>query len=105
MLCMKVLIAQLFLTLCNPTDCSPPGSSVLEILQARILEWIAIPFSRGSSQPRDQIWVFLHCRQILYHLNNQGSPLEPKFTANYIPLTLIMLSLWGLLSFSHLVGY
>ena len=38
-------------------DCSPPGSSVHEILQARILEWVAIPFSRGSSQPRDQTWV------------------------------------------------
>ena len=38
--------------LCNPTDCSPPGSSVHGILQARILEWVAIPFSRGSSWPR-----------------------------------------------------
>ena len=40
-------------TLCNPMDCSPPGSSVHGILQARILEWVAISFSRGSSQPRD----------------------------------------------------
>ena len=40
-------------TLCKPMDCSPPGSSVHGILQARILEWVAIPFSRGSSQPRD----------------------------------------------------
>ena len=45
----KVLVAQLCLTLCDPMDCSPPGSSVHGILQARILEWIAIPFSRGSS--------------------------------------------------------
>ena len=37
------------LTLCDPTDCSPPGSSVHGILQARILEWVAISFSRGSS--------------------------------------------------------
>ena len=37
------------LTLCNPMDCSPPGSSVLGILQARILEWVAMPSSRGSS--------------------------------------------------------
>ena len=44
-------------TLCNPMDCSPPGSSVHGILQARILEWIAIPFSRGSSHPRDRAWV------------------------------------------------
>ena len=40
------------LTLCNPMDCSPPGSSVLGILQTRILEWAAMPFSRGSYQPR-----------------------------------------------------
>ena len=44
-----VLVAQLCLTHCDPMDCSPPGSSVHGILQARILEWVAIPFSRGSS--------------------------------------------------------
>ena len=49
----QVLVAQLCLTVCNPLDCSPPGSSVLGILQARILEWIALPFSREFSQPRD----------------------------------------------------
>ena len=53
----KVLVAQSRLTLCNPMNCSPPGSSVHGFLQARILEWVAIPFSRGSSQARDQIWV------------------------------------------------
>ena len=42
---------------CDPMDCSPPGSSVCGILQARILEWVAISSSRGSSQPRDQTWV------------------------------------------------
>ena len=41
-------------TLCSPMDCSPPGSSVLGILQARTLEWVAMPSSRGSSQARDQ---------------------------------------------------
>ena len=44
-------------TLCNPVDHSPLGSSVHGILQARILEWVVISFSRGSSQPRDQIRV------------------------------------------------
>ena len=44
-------------TLCNPMDCSPQGSSVNGILQARILEWVAIPFSRGSSQLGDQTQV------------------------------------------------
>ena len=52
-----VLVAQLSPTLCDPLDCSPPGSSVRGILQARILEWIAIPFTRGSSQPRNQTRV------------------------------------------------
>ena len=50
-------VAQLCPTLCDPMDCSPPGSSVHGILQARILEWIAIPFSRGSFQLRDHIQV------------------------------------------------
>ena len=50
-------VAQLCPTLCNPVDCSPPGSSLHGILQARILEWVAIFFSRGSSRPRDPTWV------------------------------------------------
>ena len=49
-----VLTAQWCPTLCDPKDCSPPGSYVHGILQARILEYVAIPFSRGSSQLRDQ---------------------------------------------------
>ena len=52
-----VFVAQLCPTLCDPMDCNPPGSSVHEIFQARILEWVAISFSRGSSQPRDQTRV------------------------------------------------
>ena len=51
---MKVLVGW---WLCDPMDCGLPGSSVHGILQARILEWVAIPFSRGSSRHRDQIWV------------------------------------------------
>ena len=47
----KVLVAQLCPTLCDPMNCSPPGFSVHGILQAKILEWVAIPFSRGSSLP------------------------------------------------------
>ena len=49
----KVLVAQFCPTLCNPTDFSSPGSSVHGIVQARLLEWVAITFSRGSSQPRN----------------------------------------------------
>ena len=52
-----VLITQSCPTLWGPTDYSPPGSCVHGILQTRILEWVTIPFSKGSSQPRDQIQV------------------------------------------------
>ena len=57
-------------TLCDTMDCNLPGSSIYGILQARLLEWVAMTFSRGSSQPRDQTWVSCgSCigRQILFH--------------------------------------
>ena len=63
----------------DPMDCSLPGSSVHGISQARILEWVTISFFRGSSQPRNQTWVYyiasrlLHCRWILYWLSYKGS--------------------------------
>ena len=60
---------QLCPTLCDPVDCSPPGSSVHAILQARILEWVAKSSSRVTSQPRDQTHIclrLLHCRWILW---------------------------------------
>ena len=50
-------VAQSCLTLCDPVECSPSGSSVHGILQARILEWVAISYSRGSSHPRDRTQV------------------------------------------------
>ena len=50
-------VAQLCPTLCDPMDCGLPGSSIHGIFQARILEWVAISFSRGSSRPRDQTQV------------------------------------------------
>ena len=53
----KVLVTRSCLTLCYPMDCSPPGSSVHGFVPARILELVAIPFSRGSSQPRDRTRV------------------------------------------------
>ena len=51
------LVAQSCPTLCDSMDCSPLGTSVHGILQGRTLEWVAMPFSKGSSQPRDQTWV------------------------------------------------
>ena len=73
---------QLCLILCDPVNCSPSGSSVHGIFQARTLEWVAITFSKGSSQPRDQTHIscLLHWqagslpadppgRSYLFHLN------------------------------------
>ena len=54
-----MLVTQSCPSLCNPMDCSPPSSSVHEIFQTRILEWIAIFFYRGSSQPKD--WTQISC--------------------------------------------
>ena len=68
--CVRAKSLQLCLTLCDPIDCSPSGSSVHGILQAKILQWVAIPSSRGSSQPRGQTHVSsVSCRgrQVLYH--------------------------------------
>ena len=48
------LVAQAYPTLCDPTDCGPPASSVHRVSQARVLEWVAVSFSRGSSLPRGQ---------------------------------------------------
>ena len=50
-------VTKLCLTLCDPMDNSPPGSSVHGIFQARVLEWFAISLFRGSSQPTDQTWI------------------------------------------------
>ena len=62
-------------TLCDPMDCSPPGSSVRGILQARILDWAAIRSSSGSSRPRDQAQVsYTSCvgRRVLSHLGSRA---------------------------------
>ena len=78
----------LVLSRCDPMDCSPPGTSVCGILQARILEWVAMPSSRRSSRPRDRTHVSLvSCisRWVLYHychLGNQGgAQVAPSRTA------------------------
>ena len=69
-----MLVAQWCPTLCNSMDCSPPGSSVHGILQVRILEWVASPFSRGFSWPRDQIRMSCINRQVLLPSEPPGSP-------------------------------
>ena len=55
--CVHVCVNQACLTLCEPLDCSPPGSSVQGTFQARRQEWVAISYSKGSSQPRDQTCI------------------------------------------------
>ena len=72
----KLLVAQSCPVLCDPMDCSSPVYSVDGILQARILERVAIPFSRRSYQPRNTNPCLLLCRQILYHLSHQESQIK-----------------------------
>ena len=65
------LLGKSYMTLCDPLDCSPLGSYVHGIFQARILKWVAIPSSRGPSQPKDHIpCVSRIGRQTLYHCTN-----------------------------------
>ena len=65
-------VAQSCPTLCDPMDCSPPGSSVYGILQARILQWVAMPSSRGSFSTQGSNRGLPLCRRILYALRRQG---------------------------------
>ena len=82
-------VAQSCSTFCNPVDCHPPGSSVHEILQARILEWFAISFTRRSSWPRDWThisWVSCIDRQILYHCITWEAPMLSIYLSWSLPL-------------------
>jgi len=70
--CVRVVVPRLCRTLFDSIHYTSAGSSDHGISQVRILEWVAILFSKGSCRPRDQTWV----RQILYHLSHHGAPLE-----------------------------
>ena len=72
-----VTIYKLYLTVLQSIDCSPPGCSVHGISQARILEWVAIFFSRGSSRPRNRTCVSCVGRWILYHWATREAPHHP----------------------------
>ena len=65
-LCCCCIVPQSCLTLCNPMDYSSPGSSVHGIFQERILEWVAVSYSRGSPQPRDRTCISCVGRRIPY---------------------------------------
>ena len=77
---MKLLVSHSCPTLCDPKDCSPPGFSVHGILQARMLEWVAIPFSWESSQPR--VWTQVSCitGRFFTIWSTRKAPLFPKAT-------------------------
>ena len=74
----KALVSQSCLTTYNPIDCSPPGSSVHGILQARILQWFAMPFSRGSSWSRNCIWVSCIAGRFFTTWATSKAPYTPK---------------------------
>ena len=80
----KWWVTQSSLTLCNSMDCSPPGSSVHGILQAKILECVAILSSRGSSWPKDQTHISCISRWILYRLSHQGRPTATTTSQNSV---------------------
>ena len=72
-LCVCLLVTQSCLTLCDPMDYSPPGSSVHGLLKARILKWVYHSLLWGIFPSQGWNLGLLHCRQIFYHLKNQGS--------------------------------
>ena len=78
-----VLVAQSCPTLCDPMDCSPPGSSVHEIFQARILEWVAISFCRGFSQLRDRTQVSCTAGRFFTHWATREAPAKPQGNLPY----------------------
>ena len=98
---------QLCPTLCDPVDFSPPVSSVHGILQARILEWVAVPSSRGSSQPRDQIqFVFIAGRFSIAEPLGKEDNSKPGFLNLCAIDTLGQITLcWGWGALQCILGY
>ena len=80
--------AQVCLTLCSPMDYSLPCSSAHGIFQARILEWVSISFSRGSSQPKDQSITLLLLLLLLSHFSRVRLCVTPWMAAHQAPLSL-----------------
>ena len=81
-----VYVVQSCLTLSDPMDCSPPGSSVHVFLQAQTLEWVAMPSDRGiflTQGPKLHLSYLLRCRQILYPQSHLGSPWKEAFPCKF----------------------
>ena len=106
-----VLVTQSCPVFCGPMDCSPPGSSVHGMLQGRILEWAAIPFSRGSSQPRHQIHLsciagrFLTIWAIREASNYPNSLLESPVHNSSSPLIFFLVIYSYIYLFTHFTDY
>ena len=84
-ICLHVCSVVLVVSLSDPMDCSPPGSSVHGILQSRIREWVAISSSRGSSQHRDQIHdSCISCIAGIFFNTRIGTPLQYSYLENSI---------------------
>ena len=94
---MRAKSLQLCLTLCDPMDCSLPGSSVCGIRQARILELVAIPFFRGSSRPRDRTHIssLLHWQTDSLPLLPPGKPFHTGKQANILGVRGHLWSTWN----------
>ena len=94
-LCAHAKLLRSCWTHCNPIVCSPPGSSVYGILQARILGWVAMVSSRGSSQPRDQTYIsYISCigRWVLYHQCHLNTLFSRVIYSYYCYIFLVALS-------------
>ena len=113
--CMHAQLLQSYLTLCNPMDCSLPGSSVHGILQARILECVAMPSSRGPSWPRDWTCIYVSCTAGRFlptepprkpQMANERALIpfmrtQPSWLVTFQRPHLLILSLW-VLGFQHI---
>ena len=88
-------VAQSCTTLCDPMDRSPPGSSVHRILQASIVEWVAIPFSRESSRPRDWTWVSHIAGRFFTIWATWRSPVTHRHAHTHIHTHICMKLVWG----------
>ena len=80
MLCMRAQLLQLYLTLCIPRDCSPPTSCFYGIVQARIVEWVSMPSSRRSSQPRNRTRVSCISGRFFNHWATREAPIQARVT-------------------------
>ena len=88
------LVAQSCLTLCNLMDCSPPGSFAHGILQARVVEWVAVSFSKGSSQSRGRTYISRIGKQIFYLLaTREALCLQKAYIKAYSNFTKYLLTI------------